>query len=47
MVIADPSACATNIVHDFTESPSRWTVHAPHEEVSHPECGRLQLADLA
>ena len=23
-------------VHDFTDSPSMWTVHAPHDEVSQP-----------
>src|SRR5262245_58007614 len=31
-----PSACAANIVHDFTDSPSSRTVHAPHDDVSHP-----------
>ena len=36
MVTVAPSACAANIVHDFTDSPSMSTVHAPHDEVSHP-----------
>ena len=36
MVIAAPSACAASIVHDFTDSPSTSTVHAPHDDVSQP-----------
>ena len=31
-----PSACAARTVHDFTDSPSSSTVHAPHEVVSQP-----------
>jgi hypothetical protein len=31
-----PSACAASIVHDFTDSPSTSTVHAPHDDVSQP-----------
>ena len=38
MVIARPSACTANIVHDFTGTPSSSTVHAPQFEVSHPMC---------
>ena len=30
-----PSACTASTVHDFTVLPSRWTVHAPHCDVSH------------
>src|SRR5437764_1254343 len=36
VVISDPSAWAASIVHDFTDSPSTSTVHAPHDDVSHP-----------
>src|SRR4051794_41786363 len=36
VVTADPSAWAANIVHDFTDSPSSSTVHAPHDDVSQP-----------
>ena len=36
MVTAAPSACAASIVHDFTDSPSTSTVHAPQLDVSHP-----------
>ena len=36
VVISWPSAWTARTVHDFTDSPSRWTVHAPHEVVSHP-----------
>ena len=36
VVIVHPSACTASTVHDFTDSPSRWTVQAPHDEVSHP-----------
>src|SRR3954469_16578378 len=38
VVIARPSACTPNTVHDFTGVPSSSTVHAPHEVVSHPMC---------
>ena len=36
MVTVAPSACAASIVHDFTDSPSTSTVHAPHDDVSQP-----------
>ena len=36
VVIAAPSACAASIVHDFTDSPSSSTVHAPQLDVSQP-----------
>ena len=35
-MISAPSAWAANIVHDFTDSPPRSTVHAPHDDVSQP-----------
>ena len=31
-----PSAWTASIVHDFTDSPFTWIVHAPHDDVSHP-----------
>ena len=31
-----PSACTVRTVHDLTDSPSRWTVQDPQEDVSHP-----------
>ena len=36
VVTVAPSACAASIVHDFTDSPSTSTVHAPHDDVSQP-----------
>ena len=36
VVIAAPSAWAASIVHDFTDSPSTSTVHAPQLDVSQP-----------
>ena len=36
VVTAEPSACAASTVHDFTDSPSRWTVQAPQDDVSQP-----------
>ena len=36
VVTRRPSACAASIVHDFTDSPSSSTVHAPHDVVSQP-----------
>ena len=33
---SQPSAWAASIVHDFTDSPSTSTVHAPHDDVSQP-----------
>src|SRR6476619_3565730 len=36
VVTARPSACAASTVHDFTDSPSSSTVHAPHEVESQP-----------
>ena len=47
MVTDAPSACAANIVHDFTDSPSIRTVHAPHEDVSHPILVPVSAARLA
>ena len=32
VVIVAPSAWTASIVHDFTDSPSTSTVHAPHDE---------------
>src|SRR4029078_7650621 len=31
-----PSAWTASTLHDFTDRPSRWTVHAPQLLVSHP-----------
>ena len=31
-----PSAWTASTVHDFTDSPSRWTVQAPQDDVSQP-----------
>ena len=36
VVTALPSAWAAKTVQDLTDSPSRRTVHAPHDEVSQP-----------
>src|SRR5205085_2609952 len=36
VVTAAPSAWAASMVHDFTDSPSTSTVHAPHDDVSQP-----------
>ena len=36
VVTSLPSAWTASTVHDFTDSPSRCTVHAPHDDVSHP-----------
>ena len=36
VVTARPSACTASTVQDFTDSPSRWIVQVPHEEVSQP-----------
>src|SRR5712691_9770396 len=36
VVISHPSAWTPSTVHDFTDSPSSSTVHAPHEDVSQP-----------
>ena len=36
VVTCRPSAWAARIVHDFTDSPSSSTVHAPQEVVSQP-----------
>ena len=36
IVTSLPSACTASTVHDFTDSPSTSTVHAPHEVVSQP-----------
>ena len=37
IVVTDrPSAWTASIVHDFTDSPSTSTVHAPHDDVSQP-----------
>jgi hypothetical protein len=36
VVTAPPSAWTASTVHDFTDSPSSSTVHAPHEVVSQP-----------
>ena len=37
MVVSSwPSACTASMVHDLTDSPLTWRVHAPHDEVSQP-----------
>lgn len=36
VVIAWPVAAATGVTHDRTAVPSRWTVHAPHCAIPHP-----------
>src|SRR5262249_39428409 len=36
VVISWPSAWTPRTVHDFTDSPSMSTVHAPHDDVSQP-----------
>ena len=36
VVTVRPLACTASTLHDFTLVPSRWTVHAPQLEVSHP-----------
>ncbi len=36
VVTCAPSVWAARTVHDFTDSPSTMTVHAPHEVVSQP-----------
>ena len=36
VMISAPSAWTASMVQDLTDSPSTNTVHAPHEEVSHP-----------
>ena len=36
VVTSVPSACTASTVHDFTDSPSRSTVQAPHDVVSQP-----------
>ena len=36
VVTSLPSAWTASIVHDLTDSPSSRTVHAPHDDVSHP-----------
>ena len=36
VVTAPPSAWTASTVQDFTDSPSRWSVQAPHDDVSHP-----------
>ena len=36
VVISLPSAWTASTVQLFTDSPSRCTVHAPHDEVSQP-----------
>src|SRR3954451_11370026 len=36
VVMSPPSAWAASIVQLFTDSPLKWIVQAPHEEVSQP-----------
>ena len=36
MVMSAPSACTASTVQLFTDSPSMWIVHAPHDDVSQP-----------
>ena len=36
VVMSAPSAWTASIVQDFTDSPSRSTVQAPHDDVSQP-----------
>ena len=36
VVMSWPSACTARTVQLFTDSPLRWMVHAPHDDVSQP-----------
>jgi len=36
VVTVAPSACTARTAQLFTDSPFRWTVHAPQLDVSHP-----------
>jgi len=36
VVMSPPSAWAASIVQLFTDSPLKWMVQAPHDDVSHP-----------
>ena len=36
VVTSVPSAWTASRVHDFTDSPFRWIVQDPHDEVSQP-----------
>ena len=36
VVMSAPSAWTASIVQHFTDSPSTWTVQAPHDDVSQP-----------
>ena len=47
MVTAAPSACAASIVHDFTDSPSTSTVHAPQRRRVAPDLRAGEPALLA
>ena len=40
-----PSTCAAKTVQDFMDSPFRWTVQAPQDEVSHPILVPVKPAD--
>ena len=47
VVTSAPSACTASTVHDFTDSPSRSTVQAPHDVVSQPMFVRRQAEGVA
>ena len=47
VVTSSPSAWTASIVHDFTDSPSRRTVHAPHDDVSQPTFVPVSPQDVA
>ncbi len=36
VLMSAPSAWTASTVQLFTDSPSMWIVHAPHDEVSQP-----------
>ena len=47
VTMSAPSACTASIVQLFTDSPSTWTVHAPHDDVSQPTFVPVRLELLA
>ena len=44
VMMSAPSACTASIVQLFTDSPSTWTVHAPHDDVSQPTLVPVSLS---
>ena len=47
VVTAAPSVETASIVQLLTETPSTWTTHAPHCDVSQPMCGAGEVEVLA